>query len=279
MVGFSNNIRPEVPNNDQLVEAVKACEEAGIMVWFCGDYAIAAIIPFSGRNNFNNLYPDPPYGIHVPELVHVPTSGVTGANNDQKNSYIYWAQGGLSWTMPYILGLYTIALQVDPSLTKEEIRRLVVETACENAQGIRIVDPLHFICAVLQRVGREVEAEEMLSEAAARTRFLYAVMDTAQMTAEDLKAIGKYLGSMTDCTPLIADASSFADAPALYAALREDAEKRGGTVGGIQIFGTPEMVPSFGIEYKADMGENGIHQSGTMLTDFSMAISEMYRKR
>ncbi len=267
MVGFSNNIRPDVPNNDQLVEAVKACEEAGIMVWFCGDYAAAAFIPFSDRNNFNNLYPDPRYGMYAPELVHVPSSGVTGAYNDQKNSYIYWAQGGLSWTMPYMLGLYTTALQVDPSLTKEEIRRLVVETAFENAQGIRIVDPLNFICAVLRQVGREAEAEEMLSEAAARTRFLYAVMDTARMTEDDLKAIGKYLGSITDCIPLIADASSFADAPALYAALREDAEKRGGTVAGIQIFGTPEMVPSFGVEYKVDMGENGIHQGGTMLTD------------
>ena len=268
MVGFSNNIRPEEPNNDQLVEAVKACTESGVMVWFCGDYAVAGFVPLSDRNNFNNLYPDPRYGAGNPGLVHVPGSARTGATGSGQSDYIYWPQGGLSWTMPYMLGLYAIVLGIDPSLTQEEIRQMVVDTAFENAQGMRVIDPLNFVCAALRRVGRESEADEMLSEAVARQRYLYAVMDTAQMTETDLAAIGSYLASLTDCTPLIVDAAQFADAQGLYAAIRQDAAERGGTTTGVQIFGTSSMVPAFSVTYKVDMGEQlGIDDSGVFLTD------------
>jgi hypothetical protein len=268
MIGFSNNIRPEEPNNDQLVEAVKACTESGVMVWFCGDYAVAGFVPLSDRNNFNNLYPDPRYGTGSPNLVHVPGSARTGANGGKKNDYIYWAQGGLSWTMPYMLGLYAIVLGIDPALTQEEIRQMVVDTAFENAQGMRAVDPLSFVCAALRRVGRDSEADEMLSEAAVRQRYLYAVMDTAQMTEADLTAVGSYLASLTDCAPLIVDTARFADAQSLYAAIRQDAAERGGTTAGVQLFGTPSMVPSFSVTYRVDMGEKlGIDDSGVFLTD------------
>ena len=268
MIGFSNNIRPDVPNNDQLVEAVEACRESGVMVWFCGDYSVAGFVPLSDRNNFDNLYPDPRYGSGNPRLVHVPGSGRTGATGPGKTDYIYWSQGGLSWTMPYILGLYAIVLEIDPSLTQDEICRMVVDTAYENPQGMCVVNPLNFVCAALRRVGRDSEADEMLSEAAARRRYLYAVMDTAQMTEEDLNAVGSYLACLTDCTPLIVDAAQFSDAQGLYAALRRDAADRGGTTAGVQIFGTSSMVPAFTVSYKVLMDdEMGIDDSGLFQTD------------
>ncbi len=265
MVGFSDNLRSDVKNNDLFAEAVEACEQAGIMVWFCGDYAVAAFLPFADRNNPDNLTPDLRYGTWDPELVFVPGSGVTAA--DDNGGYNYWAQGGLSWTMPYMLGLYAIALEIDPAMTQEEIRQTVKETAYQNVQGMRLVDPLAFVCAVLRRTGRDAEAETMEAEALARKKYLYAVMDTAQMTAEDLEAVGGWLGNMTDCTPVIVDAAAFADAQSLYSAMQEDAAKRGGITAGVQIFGTPAQVPSFEIQYKADMAEYGIDEAGSALTD------------
>ena len=41
-------------NTEEFQKAVKACEKAGIMVWFCGDYRGASFIPNSDKNNFEN---------------------------------------------------------------------------------------------------------------------------------------------------------------------------------------------------------------------------------
>ena len=267
MVGFSDNIRPEEKNNDLFVEAVEACEQAGIMVWFCGDYAAASFVPFSDRNDLNNLFPDWQYGGWDPELVYVPASGRSAAADTGYTQYIYWSSGGLSWTMPYILGLYAIVLEIDPTMTKDEIRTMVKETAYESVQGMRVVDPLAFVCAALRRVGRDGEAAEMEAEAEARKKYLYAVMDTAQMTEEDLAAVGEWLGSMTDCRPVIVDAAAFGNAQDLYSAMREDAAKRGGTVAGVQILGTPAQVPSFEIQYKVLMAGGEVDEAGSALTD------------
>ena len=105
------------------------------------------------------------------------------------------------------------------------------------------------------------------TQAAPCDRYLYAVMDTAAMTQEDLKAVGEYLAAITDATVLVADASGFSDAKSLYTVLKTDAVQRGGTVAGVQIFGTPDMVPAFQVDYKAIMGNGEVDDSGSFLSD------------
>ncbi len=77
------------------------------------------------------------------------------------------------------------------------------------------------------RVGRSKEADTLRAEVAARSRYLYAVMDTAAMTQADLKAVGEYLAAITNATVLVADASGFSDAKSLYAALKADGSPAG----------------------------------------------------
>lgn len=43
--------------------------------------------------------------------------------------YVQFAQGGEAWTVPYIAGLYTLGLQVNPNLTKWEFLKAWKETA------------------------------------------------------------------------------------------------------------------------------------------------------
>lgn len=90
MVGFSDNIDSSEINEAAFKEAVKACEDAGIMVWFCGEYAMASFVPYSDKNNPQNLLPDGA----GPDLVYVPTAGCTTAATEFNNRYIYWGNGG-----------------------------------------------------------------------------------------------------------------------------------------------------------------------------------------
>ena len=263
MVAFSDNIDEAEKNADLFRETVKACEEAGIMVWFCAEYAPLTFIPYSDKNAFESLAPESRWGNAAPPLVYVPSAGLTTASDE---GYIYWAEGGLSWTMPYIFGLYAIALQINPALSQDNLRSFVVDTAYVDGAGRKIVNPVPFIAAVLRSVGRDAEAQALLDEVKARTKYLYAVMDTAALSESDLLAIGEHLAAVTDATVLVVDTAKFTDAQSVYAAMKQDAEWRGGTVAGVQIIGTPAMVPAFSIGYKVQMPED-IDDAGTLLTD------------
>ena len=237
MVGFSNNIRSDVLNESAFREAVAACEDAGIMVWFCGEYGAAAFLPLSDKNDFHNLIRDSWWQSGTPHLVFVPEAGRTTASVLDGVNYIYWAfDGGLSWAMPYMLGLYAIANEIDPALTQDQLRALAVDTAYQN-DGMAIINPVGFIAAVLDGAGRGDEAEALRRDAAARERYLYAVMDPAVMSAEDLVAAGSYLAAITDAEVLTVDARAFSTAAELEAAIQLDAAQRGGSVFGVQFFG------------------------------------------
>lgn len=264
MVGYSDNISEDRPNAQAWRDAVAACEEAGIMVWFCGEYGAATFLPMSSKNDYQNLTVVN-WGGGSPDLAYVPASGRTTAATNNGANYIYWSDGGLSWTMPYMLGLYAIAIEIDPALTQDEIRTLIVDTAYDN-NDMKIVNPVGFIAAVLTGVGRATEAQAMLNEVSARQKYIYAIMDTAAMSEDDLNAVGSYLASITDATVLVADASSFSSAEELYTELQADSAARGGTVAGVQIFGTASMVPAFQVQYKVQM-PSAVDEGGYFLTD------------
>ena len=114
----------------------------------------------------------------APKLVYVPSAGRTTAIDQNGAEYVYWSTGGLSWTMPYTLGLYAIVGEIDPSLTQDDMRKMIVDTAYD-VNGMRIVNPVGFVAAALEGVGRSAEAKTLRGEVAARQNYMYAIMDTA----------------------------------------------------------------------------------------------------
>ena len=178
MVGFSDNIDPNEDNEEAFKEATKACEDSGVMVWFCADYAPGYFGPESDRNNPDNLYNEKWWDqSSKPKLVYIPAATRTSAATQNNNKYIYWGEGGLSWTMPYALGVYADALAIDPTLTKSDIEKLIVDTATNNANGLRVINPVEFVAVVLERVGRNAEAQSLRDDYKKSFHYLYAVMN------------------------------------------------------------------------------------------------------
>ena len=48
-------------------------------------------------------------------------------------------------TIPYCVGVMALGWQVAPALTNEEMLQTLLDTAAPNADGLRIIDPVHFI--------------------------------------------------------------------------------------------------------------------------------------
>lgn len=266
MVGFSNSLDPRKEAEPAFRKAVADCEEAGVMVWFCDEYAPASFLPFSDKNDCGSLVADQWWNGSSASLFYVPSSGRTTAAVEGDGRYIYWSTGGLSWTMPYMLGLYAIAAEIDPSLNQDQLRQLAKDTA-RSRNGLECVDPVGFISAVLDGAGRGEEANQLRREAAERERYVYAVLNRGAMSREDLTAVENYLAAMTDVSVLVVDAGAFSGAGALYAALRADAARRSGTVAGVQIFGTPDEVPAFLAGGTVRMADGDVSDCGEFLTD------------
>ena len=269
MVGFSDNPDPNEKNLKAFQEAIASCEEAGIMVWFCASYGSMVALPLTDKDDFGNYIPDH-WSSSAPELVYVPSGSRTTAAMEKGASYIYWSSGGLSWTMPYVLGLYAIVTEIDPSLTKTDLEQLIVRTA--HIKGnMRIVNPVEFVAAALEGVGRTEDAAELRIAAAADTKYTYAIMNKSKMTAEDIAAAEDYLKDISDSQVLVVDAAGITSAQQLYTILQADNIQRGGQVVGIQIFGDPTLVPSFEIGYKTQyinyQGEELVDDAGSLLTD------------
>ena len=58
----------------------------------------------------------------------VPMDSRTTASFTGIDEYVFYRQGGWSWSIPYIAGVYALAVQVDPTTTPERFWSLALET-------------------------------------------------------------------------------------------------------------------------------------------------------
>jgi hypothetical protein len=59
----------------------------------------------------------------------VPMDSRTAASPTGSTDYAFFRQGGWSWAIPYLAGMYALAAQVDPAITPESFWALAMETA------------------------------------------------------------------------------------------------------------------------------------------------------
>ncbi len=58
----------------------------------------------------------------------VPMDARTTASPTGKDGYAFYGDGGVSWSIPYIAGMYVLAAQVDPKITPERFWALALKT-------------------------------------------------------------------------------------------------------------------------------------------------------
>lgn len=164
MLGFSNNIKrvgPDRINQQAGIDAAQRCRDAGIMIFFCGENGSLYFKDGTNRNDPESCYNIPMWKNEQFELCKVPAASRTTAGPGGIYSYDDENNPGMSWTMPYSIGVYAIAVSIDPTLTENDIRSLIVQTAFINSRGMRIINPCEFIAVVLERVGRNEDADEL----------------------------------------------------------------------------------------------------------------------
>lgn len=59
------------------------------------------------------------FGVKEDQVLLVPMDSRTTASPTGYNDYVFYREGGLSWSIPYIAGLYALACQVNPDITPD----------------------------------------------------------------------------------------------------------------------------------------------------------------
>lgn len=263
MVGFSNNIRDNEPYAKEVRQAVKKCNDNDIMVFWCGENAALAFYDFSDRDNPENAY----ISLESTDAITtVPADTRTSLGEQAK--YTYWDNdGGLSWTLPYTLGVYAIAQSIDYDITQEEIYDLVKQTNYTNSIGVKVFQPVEFIAKVLENNNRKEDADILRNEYKKNFKYRYVLYNSKKIDDNDLASINAYVDSINDCHPILFDCAEFSNANAIYKALQEDHKQKGGEIVGVQILGNSDLVHPFEITYEALM-VGGLDTAGSFYSDY-----------
>ncbi|MBC8378378.1 MAG: hypothetical protein H8E62_04305 [Planctomycetes bacterium] len=144
-------------NNAMWDQACQKAEASGIMVLDCTrHHGIISGCFFEGRNVENPAscrpgLPSNPWVQKIPtEKLFVPRCPRTSAEEYDEGvcAYVYWGEGGLSWTIPYAAGVLAMGWQVWPEATPQQMKELLFQSAYVNKDGAKIINPPQFINAI-----------------------------------------------------------------------------------------------------------------------------------
>lgn len=258
LVGVSDTVDLREKNPKEYEKAIKELEASGIMYF---DVNTIPIIPlqiesFKDKADPNNYKPDAWWGNNELTGLGVPTTGRTVATGSQNNTqdYYFETRGGLSWAVPYITGVAALGLEIDPTLTKQQIIDYLFDSAYKHKDGYKVINPEGFVKLVTSKKKHQ--------------DYYYIVYNNNSLTSSDLEAVKKYSNHLgTQYQVILKDISSYSTATEIYTLLKDETIKRSGKLKGIQIIGVSEDVPAFDILDKVQMS-NGIHETGVFKSDF-----------
>jgi len=142
VISISVGWRPTAVGYAEISAATQEAKEAGILVVSSNlqevhgfDFMGLGRAPDADPDRFESYEPglfwaDPFYANleGYSEVLMVPMDSRTTAGPGGVDEYVFYREGGWSWSIPYIAGVYALAAQVEPSITPNMFWQLALET-------------------------------------------------------------------------------------------------------------------------------------------------------
>jgi subtilisin family serine protease len=138
---------PEQKGYDKITEAVNTAKQEGVFVISSSvsethglNFHGLGRTPMADPNDFSSYQPgswwqdDFYQNGSLSGTLLVPMDSRTTASPTGTEDYVFYSEGGWSWSIPYIAGMYVLASQVQPDITPDEFW----ETALETGRTIQI---------------------------------------------------------------------------------------------------------------------------------------------
>lgn len=269
IIGMSHRVADKngyyLKNSDLLKKAIQKAEKEGIMVIDCDTFDDPILLGITADKNpddYKSYTISKKYtGDNPKGKVCVPTARTYAAGNrNDRNFYQFTQTGGQSWSVPYIVGVIAMGLQVNPNLTKEQAMKYLYDSGYDFRGG-KIINPEGFINMVKQNCSNP---HDVTSD----KDYRYFLYNKDKVLEEDLKAIREYVNEFDDgITNILKDVSQYTSSIEIYDMLKNDSKNRKGYLKGIQIFGTSDDVPAFDVHFKIQMKDD-IDEGGDFKSDF-----------
>ena len=146
-VSMSVGLTPTATDYEEFLSAIEEAKAAGIFALHVGleqtygwSYLGLGREPLSDPNDFQSYEPaawweQSFYESGFPQdTLLIPMDARTTASPTGKEDYVFYSHGGMSWTVPYLAGMYALAAQVKPDITPD----VFWETALQTGRTIQI---------------------------------------------------------------------------------------------------------------------------------------------
>jgi Subtilase family len=141
VISISVGWMPKNKGYNEVVAAVKKAKAAGLLVvsssleeTFGFKFDALGRAPLADPDKFESYEPGMWWakgfyaGNQFSDRLLVPMDSRTTASPGGKGKYVFYRQGGWSWAIPYIAGIYALAAQATPTITPDEFWSIAMRT-------------------------------------------------------------------------------------------------------------------------------------------------------
>ena len=206
VISISKGLMPSDAGYKETMEAVQKAQAAGMLIVCTNvehvhegfDFGTLGRPPLADPDVFESYEPSlrlarqfwsrqsSPSGMSF----SVPMDSRTTASPAGIDEYVYYRRNGLSWAVPYIAGVYALAVQADPAITPEKFWALAVRTGRTielNRDGMTkplgpIIDPVRLIRAI--QAGEEERRGHISEEGKKGKKGSHLELGIIQLTPE-----------------------------------------------------------------------------------------------
>ncbi len=156
VISISLGINPIMGDYELVEKSIDAAAREGIYVVYVGSD------PYAGMGRDSMADPDSfeswkagqfwAGSTMASDRIMIPMDARCTASPAGTSDYVFYSEGGMSWTVPWVAGLYAIACQVKPSVTRTEFWSAAAATAVTNTAGFgKIINPEGLMTALAGR--------------------------------------------------------------------------------------------------------------------------------
>lgn len=141
VISISVGWKPQSKGYDEISAATKGAVDAGMLVVSSSIEQVHGFkfhalgrTPLADPDQFESYEPGLWWakefynGDQFSDRLLVPMDSRTTASPTGTNDYVFYREGGWSWSIPYIAGVYALAAQVKPTITPNEFWQLALQT-------------------------------------------------------------------------------------------------------------------------------------------------------
>ncbi len=142
VISMSMGFQKDQKGYDELMKSFNEAKNAGIFIismnlpdTYGWNMLGLGRNPAADPNDFNSFGPSPFRAAEFfsdpdsnKDFLYVPMDARTTASPTGKSDYVFYGLGGMSWTAPYLAGIYALACQVDPQITPAKFWSTALET-------------------------------------------------------------------------------------------------------------------------------------------------------